>query len=135
MKAVVPPPLVMLMCGVLMWVMDRLTPSFYLEVPYRGILFWAILLCGFFLFWSGAVAILRRKTTIHPDRKSLQQPTTLVITGVYRYTRNPIYLGVIKFNFCRIALKCSNSWENLMTVPPGRRERDVILKFLNEFGC
>ncbi len=94
MKAVVPPPLVMLICGVLMWVMDRLMPSRYFEVPYRGILPWVILFCGFFLFWSGAIAILRRKTTIHPDRKSLQQPTTLVTTGVYRYTRNPIYLGM-----------------------------------------
>ena len=43
---------------------------------------------------AGVVNIIRRKTTIHPDRRSLAAPTALVTTGVFRYTRNPIYLGM-----------------------------------------
>ncbi len=94
MKAVVPPPLVMLICGLLVWVTDRLVPSLHFELPYREVFSWAVLLIGLVLCWSGVVNILRRKTTIHPDRKSLREPTALVQTGVYRYTRNPIYLGM-----------------------------------------
>ncbi len=94
MKAMIPPPVVLLICGLLMWLTDKWTPAFDFEIRNRMILFWVILLGGMCVLASGVVNIIRRKTTIHPDRRSLTEPTTLVTTGIFRYTRNPIYLGM-----------------------------------------
>lgn len=94
MKAKIPPPLVLLICGILMWLAARFVPSLDFVLPSRIILFWALLVVGVLLLASGASNILNRKTTIHPDRKSLSKASALVTTGIYRYSRNPIYLGM-----------------------------------------
>lgn len=84
-----------LVCGMLMWLADRFAPSLgSLKIPHHNILFWIVFLAGLSLLASGVANILKRKTTIHPDRKSLAHPTSLVSTGSFRYTRNPIYLGL-----------------------------------------
>ena len=77
-----------------MWLAARFVPSLDFQFEYSSILFWVVLLVGLSIFAAGVANILRRKTTIHPDRKSLARPTELVTTGVFRYTRNPIYLGM-----------------------------------------
>ena len=53
---------------------------------------------GSFLFVAGAVVVLwaarlfnRAGTTIRP----FQEPSALVTSGPYRYSRNPIYLGLV----------------------------------------
>jgi protein-S-isoprenylcysteine O-methyltransferase Ste14 len=94
MKAKIPPPLVLVACGILMWLTDKLLPRFSFVFPTRLLAFWIFLLMGVLLLASGASNFLRRNTTIHPDRKSLSKATTLVTTGIYRYSRNPIYLGM-----------------------------------------
>jgi protein-S-isoprenylcysteine O-methyltransferase Ste14 len=94
MKAIIPPPVVLVICGTLMWLMDRFLPSFKFAFPYRTLFFWIILLGGLSVFASGVFSIIKRKTTIHPDHKSLLKPTALVTRGIFRYTRNPIYLGM-----------------------------------------
>ena len=42
-----------------------------------------------------ALTLLWRKTTVHPGRT----PQKLVTSGLYRYTRNPIYLGMLLILF------------------------------------
>jgi protein-S-isoprenylcysteine O-methyltransferase Ste14 len=94
MKALIPPPLVLLICGLSMFLIDRLAPSFDFELPYRIILFSVVLLTGLSVLAMGAANILKRKTTIHPDKKSLSHPSSLVSSGIFGYSRNPIYLGM-----------------------------------------
>ena len=43
------------------------------------------------LMLVGALSLLWRKTTLHPGHT----PQRLVTGGIYRYTRNPIYLGML----------------------------------------
>lgn len=93
-KALIPPPVVLLICGLLMWLADKWTPSLDFQIRSRMILFRIILFGGMCVLAAGVVNIIRRKTTIHPDRRSLAASTALVTTGVFRYTRNPIYLGM-----------------------------------------
>lgn len=52
----------------------------------------ALGLIGLALDMSGLVAFLRRHTTINPLRPA--KTSALVTGGVYRFTRNPMYLGL-----------------------------------------
>lgn len=94
MNAIVPPPLVFLICGALMWLSARMWPSANFNVPHHTLIFWIALLAGLSVLVGGASRILKHKTVIHPGRQLLPKATTLVTTGVFRYTRNPIYLGM-----------------------------------------
>lgn len=94
MKALIPPPVVFLICGIVMWAIQKFLPLFDFWLPYNRVLFALLLFIGFCISGSGVSSILKRKTVIHPDIRSLSKVTNLVTTGVYRYTRNPIYLGM-----------------------------------------
>lgn len=93
MKAIIPPPLVLLICGILMWLAARVWPSADFAFRYNAIVFWIVLLAGFSLMTGGVIRIIKHKTIVRPERRSLPKATALVTTGVFRYTRNPIYLG------------------------------------------
>ena len=63
------------------------TPLISKPFTYFGILFFAAAL--FILFWSFGL-FKKKETPILPGQK----PTALVIEGPYKFTRNPMYLGV-----------------------------------------
>lgn len=94
MKAIIPPPLACVICGALMWLAARVWPSVDFEFPYNTLAFWIVLLAGLALLMAGVARILKHNTVIHPDRHALPKASALVTTGVFRYTRNPIYLGM-----------------------------------------
>lgn len=94
MKAIIPPPVVFLICAGLMWLIHTLVPSLAYDFVYRRLLFWIVLAAGISLLIAGASNFFKRKTTIHPDRKSLSKVSTLITTGAFRYSRNPLYLGL-----------------------------------------
>ena len=48
---------------------------------------------GGILGFSGVASFLRARTTVHPERP--HRATTLVRTGVYRISRNPMYAGLL----------------------------------------
>lgn len=50
-------------------------------------------LLGAALGVAGIWAFVRAKTTADPRRP--HRATTLVTSGIYRYTRNPMYLGIL----------------------------------------
>jgi protein-S-isoprenylcysteine O-methyltransferase Ste14 len=89
----VPPPIVALVLALLMW----LTPAILglVQIPYpTRVLCAAVLVCvGQSISIAGIVAFRRAKTTVNPVKASLA--SSLVIQGVYRYTRNPMYLGLL----------------------------------------
>ena len=94
-RAIIPPPVVLLICAALMWLIQRFLPLLEFWLPYNRVLFWMMFFAGFFMLGSGAASIVKRKTVIHPHRRSLSKATALVTTGIFRYTRNPIYLGMV----------------------------------------
>lgn len=76
---------------VLMWLMQILFPAYqYIHEPlaYAGIL--AVLL-GIIVAAISAGMFRKAGTGIKP----FDEATTLVTTGFYRYSRNPMYLGMI----------------------------------------
>ena len=94
MKARIPPPLVLLICGILMWVVAEKASVFDFILPHSTPVFWIVLLVGLAVIASGISAIFKHKTIIHPNREALPRATALVTTSVFRYSRNPIYVGM-----------------------------------------
>lgn len=94
MNAKIPPDVVLLSCGILMRLIAAFAPWCSFTLPYHHVLFWAMLMMGFILVWLGVATIYKHRTTVRPDSASLPKAAALVTTGIYRYTRNPIYLGM-----------------------------------------
>jgi protein-S-isoprenylcysteine O-methyltransferase Ste14 len=89
----VPPPVVALIVAGAMWGIASITPA--LEVPssVRMAAAAAIACVGLCLDIAGVLSFLRAKTTINPLTPTAA--SSLVHSGVYRVTRNPMYLGML----------------------------------------
>ena len=82
----------MLIFAIAMWALNRWYPSLtVIPGPWNWL--------GSCVMWSGAIApamaffqFWRAHTTINPLRP--ESATTLVTSGVYAWTRNPMYLGL-----------------------------------------
>ena len=86
----VPPPLVALIVGVAMWGVSRpFAPS---AIPGRTWLAAALALAGFAVAFAGFMTFRHAGANIDPHL--IDKGDVLVTEGVYRYTRNPMYLGL-----------------------------------------
>lgn len=88
-----PPPVVALITACLMWLLSRLAGSFALPQYLRVVLGTALVVGGFAIARSGLLAFRRANTTSDPTRPGTS--SSLVRSGVYRFSRNPMYLGVL----------------------------------------
>lgn len=90
----IPPPLLALLSGVLSWVLsfaDR--PVGLLNNGQTQLVALAFALIGIGLALDALGGFAKRKTTINPHHP--ERTTDLVTNGVYRFTRNPMYLGLV----------------------------------------
>lgn len=90
----VPPAIVWLVCAVLMGLASRLASSLSISIP-APLTAGFIVLCvlsGCGLAWLALNAFYQAQTTTHPMHPD--QASALVTDGIYRYTRNPMYLGM-----------------------------------------
>ena len=87
----VPPPIVAALVGAAMWVAARIAPAHQIEDNLRFAIGGAFFLLGVIVTALGFMAFRRAKTTINPLEP--EAATSLVTGGIYRYTRNPMYVG------------------------------------------
>lgn len=89
----IPPPVVGLLTAGAMWYLPTVTPT--LDVPSATRIGSTIVLAliGAAFDLAGLAAFLRSKTTINPMRPA--KTSALVTAGVYRVTRNPMYVGML----------------------------------------
>ncbi len=93
----IPPPVVAIVFALLMWGLARLAPG--PEVPYLPRLTVTVLLFGTGVGFelAGILTFRRASTTINPMRP--HNASVLVDSGIYRITRNPMYVG-LAFELC-----------------------------------
>ena len=87
----VPPALLMLIFGGLMWLNDRLLPETRWMINGHDVLTALITVLGVLCVLAGVISFRLARTTVdplHPERAS-----SVVTNGIYRWTRNPMYLG------------------------------------------
>ena len=91
-EARIPPPAVALAIALAMWGVARLTPPLELPGALRLVVAGAILAVGLGFSAGGVLAFRRARTTLDPTRP--EQASALVSSGIYRITRNPMYVGL-----------------------------------------
>ena len=74
-----------------MWLVARGLPSFRLVFPGRVVLAVAVGCLGVLVSLAGVIEIRRARTTVNPMTPSAS--SSLVTTGIYTVTRNPMYVG------------------------------------------
>ena len=89
----IPPPFLALCFAILMWFAGWLVAPLRLPLDARLGVALALGIAGQFISVNGVIAFRRAKTTINPFRPAAA--SSLVSEGVYRYTRNPIYVGLL----------------------------------------
>ncbi len=89
----VPPPVLALCLALLMWFTSLLVPSVVVPFGVRLGVALALVVIGQSIGISGIVSFRRARTTINPVKPSAA--SSLVTSGVYRVTRNPMYLGLL----------------------------------------
>ncbi len=88
----IPPPVVGVVVTLLMWLLARWLPIVRFALPSPWLVGLAVALLGGVISVAGAREFRRVKTTVdplHPERAS-----SIVTTGVFRFTRNPMYVGL-----------------------------------------
>lgn len=88
----IPPPVVALLLAVMMWFVPG-TGSVDIPWAMRVALAVALVLVGQSISVSGMIEFRRAKTTINPVKASTA--SSLVCSGIYRHTRNPMYVGLL----------------------------------------
>lgn len=89
----IPPPAVGLVCGGLMWLASRMTLVAEFTVPGRKPLAVGVALTGLIVAALGVRMFRGAKTTLNPTKPGAA--SSLVAGGVFRFTRNPMYLGLL----------------------------------------
>jgi protein-S-isoprenylcysteine O-methyltransferase Ste14 len=88
----VPPPVVALLIAAAMWGVCLLVPPMAPPTTLRMAMAIALACAGIGIDIAGAIAFHRARTTINPLQP--KATSSLVTTGVYRLTRNPMYVGL-----------------------------------------
>jgi len=89
----VPPPIVFLLMAGLSWLASRVAPTLGFVLPHRNAMSVALLVAGVCVAMLGVASFRRARTTLNPLKP--EKSSALVMSGVYRYTRNPMYLGLL----------------------------------------
>ena len=90
MKTKIPPPIVTLVSALLIFFSRELFPNYVFE--YQSMLSIAIFISGLMILFSAVSLFKEKETTVNP--MSPEKASSLVVDGVFKYTRNPMYLGM-----------------------------------------
>jgi protein-S-isoprenylcysteine O-methyltransferase Ste14 len=86
----VPPPAVVLVMAVFMWLISRAAPPLHFDLPAHNWLAIVLVLAGFVTGIAGVLSFRKANTTVNPMKL---HTSSLVTRGVYAMSRNPMYLG------------------------------------------
>lgn len=89
----VPPALLMLICGLMMVGIDRLFPMFKQSWSWHNWVYNSLFLLAAALILAGIISFRLARTTVDPTHP--EKATAVVTTGIYQFTRNPMYLGFL----------------------------------------
>lgn len=106
----VPPLVLTILVGTLIWFANMALPATRITIPQAPWLSLALAACGIAVAVLGVAAFRQANTTVDP--RVPNQSAQVVPTGIYKYSRNPMYVG-----FFLVLLAWSVSLQQLMALP------------------
>ncbi len=138
---IAPPPLIALAALIAGIVLDRVFPAYLLSLllPFgaRIVAGMALLGAGAVLALAGERAFVRAGTAVKPWQPS----TALVTDGVFRWLRNPMYVGLVLM-LAGVSIGLASDWTLVMTIAFAftihfgvvrREERYLATKFGDDY--
>ena len=89
----VPPALLALIFAALMWLVAQLMPRLLIDDSIRLTAILLLVAGGTFFSLTDVLSFKSAGTTVNPLTPG--ESTSLVKTGIYRYSRNPMYVGML----------------------------------------
>ena len=86
----IPPPIVTLISGLIIFFSRQLFPEY--DSMIINVFSFIFLFLGLLVFFLAVASFKKYKTTVNPLQPS--KASHLVISGIFRFTRNPMYLGM-----------------------------------------
>ena len=94
MKNKIPPPIVMALFGLLIYLEDKyFFASVTVELDNQRIYTLCVAIVAFCIIALGMLEFQKAKTSVNPI--DLSKSSSVVNSGIYRFTRNPMYLGLV----------------------------------------
>lgn len=118
----IPPVAVVAIIAGLIALTARLLPMQPWHFTDAKALAFALVTAGAFIAVAGVIAFRQAKTTVNPMKP--EESSELVQSGVYRFTRNPMYLGFL------LALM---GWSVWLASLPGMMWLIVYVLYMNRF--
>ncbi len=91
-EAKIPPPVVAVAAAIIIWGISRLAPQMVMPSGVQWALSLAIVAAGVACSVAGVLSFRHARTTLNPTKP--EEASSLIRTGIYRFTRNPMYLGL-----------------------------------------
>lgn len=91
----IPPPAIAALVAGAMWAVAQIAPLIDVPDRFRVTAALALALAGGVFDSAAIVSFYRARTTVNPFKP--QATSTFVRTGIYRLTRNPMYVGLLLF--------------------------------------
>lgn len=88
----IPPVVIMFICMILMYLVSKVFSSFNIDFLFQNFLSIETLISGIVVSVAGVYIFKENKTTVNPMKP--EGSSTLVTNGIYKFTRNPMYLGM-----------------------------------------
>lgn len=137
----VPPAVVGFFTVALMWLVSSLAPACRFAIPSRLAVAGFLASAGAAVCVLGIVSFRKARTTVNPTKPDTT--STLVVSGIYRLSRNPMYAG-----FLLILLACAVVLSNVLAfvcIPAfvlymnrfqiGPEERALDSRFAREYAA
>lgn len=95
MKTKIPPPIVLLVFGLAIYFLKDFFPAYSFE--HLNLLSISLLAVGIGILVVAGTSFHKHETTVNPLQP--KEATKLVVSGLYRFSRNPMYLGMLLMLF------------------------------------
>ena len=103
----IPPPAIAVLVAVAMWGLSLVTSPLQVPAVVRLWAALAIAVVGLGFSAAGVISFRRAKTTLNPTKP--QSTSSLVCSGIYAVTRNPMYVGLL-FVLVALTVFLSSAW-------------------------
>jgi protein-S-isoprenylcysteine O-methyltransferase Ste14 len=118
----IPPPIVTLLVAAAMWAVARTSAGMEMPTLVRVGAALACAIAGVGIAMAGVIGFRRAGTTVNPKKPNAA--SSLVTGGVYRFTRNPMYLGL-----CLVLL----AWALFLSSPLAFLGPVLFILYINRF--